>query len=156
MENEKEWEKIRIEKEIREDLARLKMISSLFAVDLIGEVELRVRIQTEINELSLVAAITDLVYQGEAIEIRIDQYIFYDEYEEQIIMANREQLMMLGDEDYSPEKLSRKELMKKIKDTNEQRLIQIVIGLFKIRKEKLCGKQKNTTIEAKQMSLFFV
>jgi hypothetical protein len=111
MENErKRWEKIRIEKEIKGDLARLKMISSHFAANLISEEELQTMIQEEINELCLVAIITDLVYQGEMILIAIDdenyQYIFYDEREEQVVVLDEDSLCIL-------EKLNQRELTKK-------------------------------------------
>ena len=147
MENEKEWEKIRLEKEIREDLARLKMISSHFAANLISEEELQTMIQEEINELCLVAIITDLVYQGEMILIAIDdenyQYIFYDEREEQAVVLDEDSLCIL-------EKLNQRELTKKFKKIDKPRLIQMTIKMFQIRKE-----QNNTTNRGKtNVSLF--
>ena len=157
---EKKWEKIRIEKEIREDLAWLRTISSSFAANLISEEELQVMIQKRISKLCLVAVIVDLVqHQKEIIVITSKedyQCIFYDEYEKEIIALNKEQLMWLDDdEDYAPKKLSQKELAERIRDTNKQSLVRMIIEVFKIRKKELRGEQNNTTIEAKQMSLLF-
>jgi hypothetical protein len=129
---EKKWEKIRIEKKIREDLTRLRIISSHFASDLISEGELQTMIQLEISKLCLVATTTDLVYQGEVAIIN---------------------------ENYQKE-VSRKELVKRIKEINELDLIRIIVKVFKDRKQKYWEQEakknkNNTTIEAKQMSLFF-
>ena len=135
---EKKWEKIRIEKEIRKDLARLRTISSLFASDFIGEVELRVMIQ-EINELSLVAVTVDLLSQ----------------YQKKIAMVC---------EDY-PEEISQKALIEATKELDKLSLIRLIIETFKNKKEKYWKeenkKQKqriknNTTIEAEiNVSSFF-
>jgi hypothetical protein len=144
MENErKRWEKVQMKKEIQGNLTRLWIISSYFAADLISEEELQTMIQEEISKLSLVAVITDLVYQGEI-------PVFCEDCKD------------------CRERMSQKEFIEAIKEMNELHLIKAMVGIFKDRKEKYWEKENekqenekqnfknNTTIEAKQMSLFFV
>ena len=134
MEDERKWEKIRLEEKIRENLGRLRIISSNFAADLISEEELQTIIQEDISELCLVAVITDLVYQGEI-------PIIYEDCQEEI---------------------SQKEFIRKIKKINKADLIQVIVKVFKDRKKNHWEQKKQKQkikkiqyIEAKQMSLLF-
>ena len=135
MEDEgKKWERIIFEEKIRENLGRLRIISSNFAADLISEEELQTIIQEDISELCLVAVITDLVYQGEI-------PIIYEDCQEE---------------------RSQKEFIREIKKINKADLIQVIVKVFKDRKKNHWEQKKQKQkikkiqyIEAKQMSLLF-
>ena len=123
MENEgKKWEKIRMEKEIRENLARLRIISSYFASDFISEEELRMMIQVKISKLSLVAVITDFVYQGKI-------PVFCEDCKD------------------CREGMSQKEFIKAIEEMNELHLIKAIVKIFKDRKKKYWEEEEKKTIQ---------
>ncbi len=143
---EKKWEEIRAKKEIEEDWIQLRIISSSFAENLISKEELRKNIQKRIGELCLVAVITDSIYQGEVIIINKDcQYIFY--YKKQVVITNKNSWDILRI-------IGRKELVREVKKIDKSGLVKIITNVIRNRKQRYTIEQK-TTIEAKQMSLFF-